>query len=77
ENVYTGDVKAKIKSFYDAIEHALQDTLLDIQKQEKLEHLKEMPEDAQAQLSKNSIMNCCNEHDSVEMFLNWFKILSK
>ncbi|CAG8591284.1 30149_t:CDS:2 [Gigaspora margarita] len=46
----TGDVKAKIKSFYDAIEHALQDTLLDIQKQEKLEHLKETPEVAQAQL---------------------------
>ncbi|CAG8554371.1 1603_t:CDS:1, partial [Dentiscutata heterogama] len=43
---WTGDVKAEIKSFYDAIEHALQDTSLDIQKQEKLEHLKEMPEDA-------------------------------
>ncbi|CAG8493597.1 16344_t:CDS:2, partial [Dentiscutata heterogama] len=42
---WTGDVKAKIKSFYNAIEHVLQDTSLDIQKQEKLEHLKEMPED--------------------------------
>ncbi|CAG8848672.1 5348_t:CDS:1, partial [Gigaspora margarita] len=43
--MWTRDVKAEIKSFYDAIEHALQDTSLDVQKQEKLEHLKEMPED--------------------------------
>ncbi|CAG8695847.1 3340_t:CDS:2 [Dentiscutata erythropus] len=43
---WTGDVKAEIKSFYNTIEHALQDTSLDIQKQEKLEHLKETPEDA-------------------------------
>ncbi|CAG8850565.1 8973_t:CDS:1, partial [Gigaspora margarita] len=42
----SGDVKAEIKSFYDAIEHALQDTSLDIQKQKKLEHLKETPKDA-------------------------------
>ncbi|CAG8523849.1 9106_t:CDS:2 [Racocetra fulgida] len=42
---WTGDVKIEIKSFYDAIEHALQDTSLDIQKQERLNVLKEMPED--------------------------------
>ncbi|CAG8634948.1 19935_t:CDS:2 [Dentiscutata erythropus] len=35
---WTGDVKAEIKSFYGAIEHALQ----------KLEHLKETPEDVKA-----------------------------
>ncbi|CAG8620899.1 14317_t:CDS:2, partial [Dentiscutata heterogama] len=45
---WTGDVKAEIKSFYGAIEHALQDTSLDIQKQEKLEHLKEAPENVKA-----------------------------
>ncbi|CAG8719415.1 4502_t:CDS:2, partial [Racocetra persica] len=42
---WTGDVKLEIKSFYDAIEHALQDTSLDIQKQERLNVLKETPED--------------------------------
>ncbi|CAG8755693.1 9242_t:CDS:2, partial [Dentiscutata erythropus] len=42
---WTGDIKAEIKSFYNAIEHALQDTTLDTQKQKKLEDLKETSED--------------------------------
>ncbi|CAG8815792.1 8362_t:CDS:1, partial [Racocetra fulgida] len=42
---WTGNVKTESKSFYDAIEHALQDTSLDRQKQEKLKNLKETPID--------------------------------
>ncbi|CAG8807844.1 6932_t:CDS:1, partial [Racocetra fulgida] len=43
--MWTGNVKPKSKSFYNAIEHALQDTSLDGQKQEKLKNLKETPID--------------------------------